>query len=291
MTYAITISFQPLKMKLFRSKNKSLLVIESSCINGATNRIKPGNKALVHVRQSSYIPAGIANDVVSLAASLFIDKEKSGLDYLEKGCWVNIQSKNLVVLRAQANIELNRRGDRLIECIELIVVINNNGDKHLPTNMDNEYNELIVGDDTATDSNPIQVKSQRHEIFAQWIVETFGRQMLSKGTGVIDVAGGNGRISKALSEMGVQSTLLDPNPRCYSDQKTNDDDNEHSVHSLPFKVIALPLNGDGSDLTCRNDEISDTIKNCSLICGLHPDQATEPIVTLALRLNVPFAIA
>lgn len=59
---------------------------------------------------------------------------------------------------------------------------------------------------------------------------------------------------------------------------------------MPFGVIPRPLNGDGDDLLSRDDEVGNAIKNCSLLRGLHPDQATEPIVTLALRLNVPFAI-
>ena len=33
-----------------------------------------------------------------------------------------------------------------------------------------------------------------------------------------------------------------------------------------------------------------TILDCSIIVGMHPDQATEYIVQLAIRLNKPFAI-
>ena len=100
--------------------------------------------------------------------------------------------------------------------------------------------------------------------------------MLSTGSGVLDVAGGNGTICQTLNEMGIPSTLLDPNPR--------------NTSTSSFKVIPLPLNGDGANLTTRDDDIGMIINNCSLICGLHPDQATESIVLLALRLNVPFAI-
>lgn len=32
------------------------------------------------------------------------------------------------------------------------------------------------------------------------------------------------------------------------------------------------------------------VKSCSLVIGLHPDQATEPIVDFALSHNKPFAI-
>lgn len=37
-------------------------------------------------------------------------------------------------------------------------------------------------------------------------------------------------------------------------------------------------------------EMKDILLNCSIIVGMHPDQATEPIVDFALRYNKPFAI-
>lgn len=282
-TPTITVSFQPTKIKLFSSsssRKKSLLVIEGECINGAINRVRPGNKALIHVRQST--STTVASDVSELSNLLLVDEEQSIVQSLKKGRWVDIKSPKQIVVKSFAHIERNRRGDRLIECIELLAVLNEE-EICLPTNLDSEYNEFIVDDDNTINLNPIQLKSQRHQIFAHWLVETYGKELLSIGTGVIDVAGGNGTISKTLAELGIQSTLLDPNPRCYSDFQKEDD--------LPFQVIPHPLNGDGSDLTSRDDDVSHTIKNCSLICGLHPDQATEPIVTLALILDVPFAIA
>lgn len=252
-------------------------------MSGATNRIRPGNKALVHVRQSSSAAAAaVACDVHDLSNLLLADEDPTLEEYLKKGCWVGIKSKKQVVVKSLAQIERNRRGDRLIECIELLAV-QNEEEVYLPTNLCSDYNEFILADDNVLNLDSLQLKSQRHEIFAHWLLDTFGKEQLSQGTGVIDVAGGNGTISQTLSTLGIQSTLLDPNPRCYSQYEKKGD--------LPFKVIPHPLHGDGSDLTSRNDDISHTIQNCSLICGLHPDQATEPIVTLALRLNVPFAIA
>ena len=107
----------------------------------------------------------------------------------------------------------------------------------------------------------------------------YGLDLLSKGSGVLDVAGGNGDISRALHELGIPSTLLDPDPRCYNDGS-----------EPPFGVLKYALNGDGSDLTNRNDHTGHIVRNSSLICGLHPDQATDPIVELALKMNLPFAI-
>lgn len=103
----------------------------------------------------------------------------------------------------------------------------------------------------------------------------------------IALSSGNGLISRTLSEKyGVKCTLIDPNPRCYNKRYSKDD----SRYLPPFDVIAEPLNGNGELLQSKGGPIRKTIRNCSLIIGLHPDQATEPIVELALSLRVPFAI-
>ena len=90
----ITISFRPTKAKLFRSKKKSLLVVDCTCINGSVNRIGPGNKALLHIRSSSStLPAGIdgiehlANDIMLLADD---DEGEEARAHLNKGCWVDV---------------------------------------------------------------------------------------------------------------------------------------------------------------------------------------------------------
>eukprot|EP00957_Ditylum_brightwellii_P095210 7251403-Ditylum_brightwellii.AAC.1 len=178
-------------------------------------------------------------------------------------------------------MERNRKGTRIVECSRILCVQQDGDGHYFPIHNDDEYNEYII-DNTTTTSNinsSINIKSQRHEIFARWLVDIYGETFLSQGSGVLDVAGGNGMISQTLHDMGVPSTLLDPKPRC--------------SNPAPFGVLPYALNGDGSDLTDRDDDdddVCDIVRNCSMICGLHPDQATEPIVTLALRLNVPFAI-
>ena len=294
----ITISFVPIKIKLFRSKKKkSLLVIEGTCINGSTNRILPGIKGLVHIRQTSTTLPVFIDSVECLAKSLLLDDVQSNtMEYLNKGCWVEVNNTKRIVLKAHANIERNRRGDRLIECTDMLAIHDIDDDSYLPINTNDEYNEYIIqqhdeGTDDIVASNTINVKSERHKIFAHWLVDTYGKERLSRGSGVLDVAGGNGMISRTLNGMGIRSTLLDPNPRHDSGEETSDDGKYSSTcHSSLFGVLPYPLNGDGTDLTSRDDDIGNIVKNISLICGLHPDEATEPIVTLALRLNVPFAI-
>jgi len=132
----------------------------------------------------------------------------------------------------------------------------------------------------------LSLKTARHRIFAKWMVDTYGVEFLSSGSGVLDVAGGNGELSRSLMELGVKSAvLLDPKPRCGKDIPEG------------LAVIAKALYDDGSDLIESSDETlgggrqeGELIRQCSLIAGMHPDQATEPIVDLSQRLHVPFSL-
>jgi len=300
MEQTITISFTPTKIKLFGSKQKkSLLVVDGICINGSLNRILPKSPALIHIRQTSTTLPSSIDSFECLANKLLVEGDNLSLHtqkHPTQGSWIDADKNKCIVIKVEAHIERNRKGDRLIECTEVLALQDIGDESYLPINTETneEYNEYITtdgeeenDDDNLTTTNSINRKSERHVIFAHWLVETYGKEKLSQGTGLLDVAGGNGMISRTLTEKyGIPLTLVDPNPR----HETSNHDDESDKHSTLFKVIPHPLNGDGSDLTSRDDDIGNIVSNCSLICGLHPDQATEPIVTLALRLGVPFAI-
>lgn len=75
----------------------------------------------------------------------------------------------------------------------------------------------MCGDDTAGSGGNDDVhgdrkgKSARCAVFATWLLEIFGKTTLSRGTGVIDVAGGRGELSFELAvKRDVPTTLLDP---------------------------------------------------------------------------------
>ena len=40
----------------------------------------------------------------------------------------------------------------------------------------------------------------------------------------------------------------------------------------------------------QDEDLAKLVAGCSLIVGLHPDEATDAIVDLALRFNKPFAV-
>ena len=261
----ITVSLEARQAKLFISRKRSLLVVDGICASSSSNILPSGKNCLLHVRPGTEFCSanGQLNDVQSLARDLvFGDKE---IDQLEKGSWASIDDNRVLVVRVNRSIELNRKGQRLLEC-EALLQVRSKDDSEEENNIASLGHELTF----------VNLKTERHRIFAHWLVDTYGKERLSIGSGVLDVAGGNGEISRTLHGLGVPSTLVDPNPRCGED--------------APFGVLAYPLDGDGSYLTDREDDVGDIVRNCSMICGLHPDQATEPIVKLALRLKVPFAI-
>ena len=124
----------------------------------------------------------------------------------------------------------------------------------------------------------LQQRLTRHSHFAKWLIDTFGMDVLNQGSGVLDVAGGNGKLSAALQKLGVTScTIVDPKPLISSREGV--------------LVLAEALHGDGSALTDKLYPHAHRIRNCSVIVGLHPDEATEAIVDMAVQLGKPFAVS
>ena len=162
-----------------------------------------------------------------------------------------------MVIRAHANIERDRRGDRSVESTEVLAVLEQEEDRYLPTDRNNEYDEYIMAE-----SSDIIFKTERHEIFSHWLIETYGKKRLSQGSGTIDLAGGgNGMISHTLTDMGICSTLLDPNPRYDNHSEINKANGDEHTTRPPLGVIPHPWNGDGTDLISRHDNIGTTISN------------------------------
>lgn len=249
-------------VKKIKKVHKKLFAIEAICTQGSPKRIKPNEGCLIFVRnvEDQY--------VISQA----LDSPK-----LDSKWTLFPDNQNVIILvNTSKTLERNRKGVKLVECQQVVhVFCGDEADETLIVKEVDNYNSDTASEHTKM-GNTIHDKKERHCIFARWLVDTYGIDTLSSGSGVLDVAGGNGDLSHALAKFGVPSVLLDPNPRCVID--------------VPFAVVAEALHADGKDLTDRNDKVGDLVSQCSLIAGMHPDQATEPIVDMALQLGVPFAV-
>lgn len=182
-------------------------------------------------------------------------------------------------------LTLNKRG---IKCLDLPGefigifddndkddMVSNHTESDLPQVSWTADNEDIL----TIKQSDLQERLTRHSHFAKWLTDTFSIEVLNQGSGVLDVAGGNGKLSAALQKLGVRScTIVDPKPLIAS-------------HEGAVLVLAEALQGDGSALTDDLYPHAQRIRNCSIIVGLHPDEATEAIVDTALRLCKPFAVS
>eukprot|EP00742_Colponemidia_sp_Colp-10_P010887 GILJ01012017.1.p1 GENE.GILJ01012017.1~~GILJ01012017.1.p1 ORF type:complete len:318 (-),score=21.14 GILJ01012017.1:74-1027(-) len=129
-----------------------------------------------------------------------------------------------------------------------------------------------------------KMKGQRAAVFCQWLVDTFGRDFLHGGAGVLDVAGGRGDVSFELFTIrGIQCTLIEPRPR-----KLNK--SQHLfLKGQPNAQLSVCVQA-LFDLEFLMHPEYQHLADCSLIVGMHSDQATELIVDTALKLSKPFAI-
>ncbi|KAG7380814.1 hypothetical protein PHYBOEH_011295 [Phytophthora boehmeriae] len=142
-------------------------------------------------------------------------------------------------------------------------------------------------------------KQQRAQIFVEWLVETFGADFLSSGKGVVDVAGGRGSVSFELwNKRHLPCTLIDPRPMKLSkmqhkylkkqkkEAKQRDQVDMALVEALVPQVRTLFNTGPFLE-DANNAQL---VEQASLLLGMHPDEATDAIFDVAIKLNKPFAV-
>jgi len=189
-------------------------------------------------------------------------------------------------------LEINKRGAVILHAVELLSV----------------QSDILLGSDDEGDFDDETMhredKDQRHLIFAQWLLETFGKERLSDGRGVLEIAAGKGLLSSALRELvsnvastasrgsSLPCTLVEPVCRdCTQAGGEVSLLDKELAATDPFAATTAPCwlfeTFDSVDFPERHPEV---LSECSIIIGLHPDQATEAIVDCALRWNKPFAL-
>ena len=138
------------------------------------------------------------------------------------------------------------------------------------------YDDVHEGDPFAKEEK--HKKGRRNSEFADFIVKTFGIEYL-KTRFVIDVAGGKGLTSFYLTtKYGIKCVVVDPRgttlPKRY--QKELD----------ALKCVIEEQRTMFTKETAHNFINS----NCGLIIGMHPDEATNDIVDVAVENKINFCV-
>jgi hypothetical protein len=132
-----------------------------------------------------------------------------------------------------------------------------------------------------------RAKALRAKIFAAWLMETYGRDALAQNGGVLDVAGGKGKLSIELSLQGkIPSTIVDPLVRKHGDRLEPRDARRICKAHAPHPTL-LPK--EFNQFTFLK-ECEDVVTSSSILVGLHPDECTEDILDVALQFNKAVAI-
>ncbi|KAI8976188.1 hypothetical protein BDB01DRAFT_853240 [Pilobolus umbonatus] len=167
-------------------------------------------------------------------------------------------------------------------------------------------NRLMITHDPDDPHTSKKPHALRALIFADWIKKTFAELTTEV---VLDIAGGKGELAMFLSHgFGIPSVVIEPNERkrpsywytrlrrlmirfqtedCHQpDWENNDILIEKD--EWPYPTSPLYMNTLLDDQFIK--EHHELISNAGLLVGLHSDQATVPIVEIAIRLNKPFAV-
>lgn len=131
-------------------------------------------------------------------------------------------------------------------------------------------------------------KTHRAQRFAAWLLKIYGEEVLSSGRGVLDVAGGQGDLSWQLSvEYGIPCTLIDPALRrggalkSWQRRALRKRGREEAFEHFPVSF---------EEKTFRSGSNQEVLRSASVVVGLHPDEATEAIVDVALAEKRRFAV-
>jgi len=164
-------------------------------------------------------------------------------------------------------------------------------------------------------------KHNRGVVFRKWLLETFEDVFQDKETvHVLDVAGGKGGVAIPMVLAGYRTTIIDPricdlsknatvknlqyhikmkNTKTYMalKEKLGEDTLETTGLPMPDEIreyfLAPPASKQNQHQEKEGGGSSAMLAakgSASIIVGMHPDEATEHIVDVALQMNLPFAV-
>ena len=301
-----------LRVEKIKSLNRRTLVLQCRVDRNNDNSqqaqaqqllLRPGTRCLLHVvvAQGDDDDKSIMSSTVRSRLLLLLGSQAITSRWVVPA---RTTGEPLVALIDASGVHTrNRRGDVVIAASSirsLAAATSDDMKESSSTNAAGSDDTITPPSNTTTDvpgMTMIHPKEERHTLFAHWLVQHYGHPFLSSGSGVLDVAGGNGRLSRSLVDhYGIPCHILDPHPRLadMDDTTTTTTSQEQQQQMMMIHIVPFALHADGSDLTEDVDDdddiIATSIRSCSIVVGMHPDQATEPIVDLALRLGKPFAI-
>lgn len=157
------------------------------------------------------------------------------------------------------------------------------------------------------------LKKKRFSSFATWLINTFGYDRL-KG-GVLDVAGGKGKMALEFAyHRNIPCTVIDPKIQPFSEFTSNmllkssmtaeSVKSSYDINSSMFQYlhpnvaekVSCPLKicqyfaSIGLNMEQKFFDLDFQVKSHTIIIGLHADEATEAIVDVALKKQLPFAV-
>lgn len=129
--------------------------------------------------------------------------------------------------------------------------------------------------DTPHDAVWQRAKGLRAKIFSQWLLDhvLITNQHHER---VLDVAGGKGQLSIELAASGICCTVMDPWIR-RGNRYTRS--NEPTIHPTYMHSSFS-----------QNEETLSLVKDYTCLVGMHPDECTDDILDMALRMNKKVAI-
>mmetsp|Transcript_8808 Transcript_8808/g.9848 ORF Transcript_8808/g.9848 Transcript_8808/m.9848 type:complete len:380 (-) Transcript_8808:14-1153(-) len=132
-----------------------------------------------------------------------------------------------------------------------------------------------------------KAKAMAATIFATWLIETYGRDKLAAEKGVLDVAGGKGKLSIQLALQGkIKSTIIDPLVRKHGTKLDPIGAKRIRKAQAPHPTLLSKEFNQTNFLT----EGENLIKESSILVGLYPDEPTEDILDIALKYDKNCAI-